>query len=43
MVYVGINTFLENPERYIQAANSGENVYICLNDGTEFKLQKCAK
>lgn len=40
MLYVGINMFLKNTEVYIDAANKGCNVYICLDDGTELKLEK---
>ena len=43
MICVDINMFLKYPERYIEMAAHGTNVYICLPDGTELKLAKFIK
>ena len=40
MIYVSLNMFLKYAERYINEAKNGINVYICLDDGTELKLEK---
>lgn len=40
MTYVDVNMFLKNTERYINMAKEGYNVYICLKDGTELKLER---
>lgn len=40
MIYISLKTFLHNPERYINEAKNGINIYIYLNDGTELKLEK---
>ncbi len=39
MIYVEYNTFTMCPERYLEMAKNGTNVYIRLDDGTELKLQ----
>lgn len=40
MIYVDLATFLNNPKRYIEEAKNGYSVYICLDDGTELKMEK---
>lgn len=40
MIYVSLDVFLKNSERYINEASKGFNVYICLDDGTELKLER---
>ena len=40
MTYVDVNMFLKNTEMYIDLAKKGYNVYICLEDGTELKLER---
>ena len=38
MIHVGIDMFTLRPERYIEMAKTGTDVYIILDDGTELKL-----
>ena len=40
MIYVDFTTFTMCPERYLEMAKNGTNVYICFDDGTELKLQR---
>ena len=40
MIYVDFNTFTMCPERYLEMAKNGTNVYICFDDGTELKLER---
>ena len=40
MIYVDVNVFLRNTERYIEMSKNGTNVYVCLDDGTELKLAR---
>ena len=40
MIYVSLDMFLKHAERYINEAKNKTNVYICLDDGTELKLEK---
>ena len=40
MIYVTLEVFLKNSKQYINEASKGFNVYICLDDGTELKLER---
>lgn len=40
MTYISLEMFLHNPEKYINDAKNGINVYIYFNDGTELKLSR---
>lgn len=43
MIYVGISTFLKHTEHYLDEVKSGTIVHVCLDDGTELKLEKFIK
>ena len=43
MIYIDINMFLSDAEKYTDMAKNGTNVYICLDDGTELKLSRYSR